>query len=123
VGVGGIIPLHEETAFEITVMNGKGKKLQLLENGIISTSKKIESNTFTYQAHKRPEFPVAFRVRVVGTPKNIREGYGQREVFAMTSAIYARDLNREHRKRQVIQQQGSVYSQQPLPMELDTRLR
>ncbi len=100
VGIGGVVPLNVDITLEMHVVGGKGLKLQLLENGDTVSSFKIEKNSIEFWVKRRPDTPAAYRIQVVGAPKSVKRGYGPLEVHAISSPIYARDLNRRAVERE-----------------------
>ncbi|MCX8065686.1 MAG: CehA/McbA family metallohydrolase [Candidatus Hydrogenedentes bacterium] len=94
VGIGGIVPLNLDIRFVAVVKNAKGKKLEVLFNGLPIVAKNIESEDFTLRFTDKPTKSGAYRLRVTGPPKS-PQGFGDVEVYAMTSPIYAQDISRE----------------------------
>jgi len=68
--------------------------VQVLLNGYPLVSKQVESKRFTLAYDHIPETYAVYRVRVVGQAP--AKGFGVREVLAMTSPIYAQDLDLDH---------------------------
>jgi hypothetical protein len=87
VGMGGIVPLGVETEFFVRVKGAKGKKVQILHNGLPILSKIIESNKFATGIAQTPLSYSVYRVRVVAPPE--KEGFGDIDVLAMSGPIYA----------------------------------
>lgn len=94
VSIGGIVPLSIDIRFEAIVENAKGKKLEVLFNGRPIVTKIIESDNFTVRFTDKPVRSGAYRLRVIGPPENTK-GFGDIEVYAMTSPIYAQDITPE----------------------------
>jgi len=94
VNIGGIVPLGIDIRFEAIAMNAKGKKLEVLFNGRPIVAKIIESDNFTVRFTDKPNRSGAYRLRVIGPPENTK-GFGDVEVYAMTSPIYAQDITPE----------------------------
>lgn len=94
VSIGGIVPLGIDIRFEAIVENAKGKKLEVLFNGRPIVTKIIESDNFTVRFTDKPIRSGAYRLRVIGPPENTK-GFGDVEVYAMTSPIYAQDITAE----------------------------
>lgn len=94
VGIGGIVPLNIDIRFVAVVKNAKGKKLEVLFNGLPIVAKTIESDNFTLRFTDKPTKSGAYRLRVTGPPTS-SQGFGDVEVYAMTSPIYAQDITRE----------------------------
>ena len=90
VSLGGIIPLNAPTRFIAQVSNAKGKEVQILLNGHPEISKSIESDPFTLQFDQTPTNYSEFRLRVISPPS--KPGFGPIDVLAMTSPIYAQDI-------------------------------
>ncbi len=91
VSLGGIVPLEVPTTFEVTAERAKGNEVQILLNGQPLISKTIESDAFTIRFPYTPMNYSEFRARITGPPKG--EGFGEIEVLAMTSPIYAQELD------------------------------
>ena len=91
VSLGGIIPYGVPTRFHVVVENAKGQDLQVLLNGYPLISKQIEGKTFALDYDHTPENYAVYRVRVVGPAT--AKGFGARDVLAMTSPIYAEELD------------------------------
>ncbi len=94
VSIGGIVPLGIDIRFEAIVANAKGKKLEVLFNGRPIVTKIIESDNFTVRFTDKPTRSGAYRLRIIGPPENTK-GFGDIEVYAMTSPIYAQDITPE----------------------------
>ena len=94
VSIGGIVPLGIDIRFEAIAENAKGKKLEVLFNGRPIVTKIIESDNFTVRFTDKPVRSGAYRLRVIGPPENTK-GFGDVEVYAMTSPIYAQDITAE----------------------------
>lgn len=90
VGVGGTVPIGVPTTFEVAVDGAEGKEIQILLNGRPLISKSIESNGFVIQFEDTPATYAVYRARVIGKPQEIR--FGNLEVYAMTSPIYAQEV-------------------------------
>jgi hypothetical protein len=91
VSLGGIIPLSVPVRFIAQVENAKGKELQILLNGHPLISKRVESDPFTIQFDDTPENYAEYRVRVTGVPT--KEGFGPVDVLAVSSPIYAQEID------------------------------
>ncbi len=94
VGIGGIVPLELDIRFVAIVKKAKGKKLEVLFNGLPIVAKTIESDDFTFRFTDKPTKSGAYRLRVTGPPTS-QQGFGDIEVYAMTSPIYAQNITRE----------------------------
>ncbi len=90
VGIGGVIPLGVPVTFEVTVQRAQGKKLQVLLNGNVIITQIIDSNNFLQTFQQWPEQSAMYQVRVVDTPTE--PGFGDLDVFALTSPIYAHEI-------------------------------
>jgi hypothetical protein len=90
VGIGGTVPIGVPTTFEVAVDGAQGKEVQILLNGRPLISKTIESNGFVIQFEDTPANYAVYRARVIGKPEVVR--FGNTELYAMTSPIYAQDL-------------------------------
>lgn len=94
VSIGGIVPLGIDVRFEAIVADAMGKKLEVLFNGRPIVTKIIESDNFIVRFTDKPIRSGAYRLRVIGPPENSK-GFGDIEVYAMTSPIYAQDITPE----------------------------
>ncbi len=92
VSIGGVVPLEVDIRFEAIVANAKGKKLEVLFNGRPIVTKIIESDNFTLRFTDKPTRSGAYRLRVIGPPEQQTKGFGDVEVYAMTSPIYAQNI-------------------------------
>jgi hypothetical protein len=104
VSLGGIIPLGVPVLFIAQIENAKDKEVQILLNGRPQISKKIESDPFTIQFEQTPENYSEFRVRVIAKPS--KPGFGPVDVLAMTSPIYAQEIELPNPKIKAIQKEG-----------------
>lgn len=95
IGMGGIVPLRVDTAFEVGVRGAMGKKLQVLLNGYPMFTKVIESDPFAHRFTHHPKEDSQFRVRIISGSEDPKEGFGRLDVHAMSSPIYAQDVTRE----------------------------
>ena len=93
-GIGGYVPLNVPTRFRVTVEDAPGMMLQVLLNGSVFLSRKIErfdaDGNFHYEFDFVPEHYSVFRVRIVRTPSE--QGFGYVDVEALTSPIYALEV-------------------------------
>ncbi len=80
--------------FEAIVTNSKGKKLEVLFNGRPIVTKIIESDNFGVRFVDKPTRSGAYRLRVIGPPET-QTGFGDIQVYAMSSPIYAQDITKE----------------------------
>ncbi|HOK09901.1 MAG TPA: CehA/McbA family metallohydrolase [Candidatus Hydrogenedens sp.] len=94
VSIGGIVPLGIDIRFEAIVTNAKGKKLEVIFNGRPIVTKIVESDNFTLRFTDKPTRSGAYRLRIIGPPEK-QKGFGDVEVYAMTSPIYAQDITPE----------------------------
>jgi len=113
VGLGGIIPIGVPTTFEVAVDDAKGKEIQILYNGRPLISKEIESNGFVLRFEDTPIAYAVYRARVIGKPEHVR--FGNVEVYAMTSPIYADDVNVDDPKIKQIKEQTKQKLMEPGP--------
>lgn len=88
--MGGTIPLNAKTRLYVTVPNGKGKRLEILENGRTIVSKLIDTDDYNHIIDVSPASYSVYRARVVDTPTE--KGFGPLEVLALTSPIYAQEM-------------------------------
>jgi len=120
VSLGGIIPLNVPTRFIAQVSNAKGKEVQILLNGHPEISKTIESDPFTLQFDQTPENYTEFRLRVIAKPS--KPGFGPIDVLAMTSPIYAQDIELQNPKIKELQKEKKKQPDRPsdiIPLPLD----
>lgn len=115
---GGFVPLHVPTRFIVEVQRGKGKKLQVLLNGLPIRSMTIDSNELTYAFVEVPDSYAVYRAQVLDdaaatraanttTKKRKKESstggdrgrfatgdrfFGRIEMLAMCSPIYAQEV-------------------------------
>lgn len=96
IGIGGIVPVNVESAFEVGVKGAQGMKLQVLHNGYPLFTKIIESDPYAHTFKYTPKEEGAFRVRVISPadPK-AKDQFGRVTVHAMSSPIYAQDVTAE----------------------------
>ena len=111
VSLGGIIPLGVPTLFIVQVENAKGKEVQILLNGHPQISKTIEADPFTLQFEQTPENYSEFRVRVTGVPT--KAGFGPVDVLAMSSPIYAQEIELPNPKIKAFKKQKESQPAQP----------
>jgi len=113
VGVGGTIPIGVPTTFEAAVDGAEGKEIQILLNGRPLISKSIESNGFAIQFEDTPVTYAVYRARVVGKPQEVR--FGNVEVYAMTSPIYAQEVEVKDEKIKEAKEQTKKKLMQSAP--------
>jgi hypothetical protein len=111
VSLGGIIPLGVPVRFIAQVENAKGKDIQILLNGHPLISKSVEGDPFTLQFDDMPENYAEYRVRVTGIPN--KEGFGPIEVLAMSSPIYAQQLDLPNPKLKAFKNQKTKQAAPP----------
>jgi hypothetical protein len=90
VGMGGAVPIGTAADLIVTVLNGEGRKLEILHNGIPICSKIIEKADFTIKLPQQLDTAAVYRARVIESGPD--EGFGVVRVVAMTSPIYAEPL-------------------------------
>jgi len=90
VSIGGVIPINQETRFYVTVRGAKGKRLEVLYNGLPNRIFSIKEDEAVYNFVDFPSALGSYRVRVVDTPTSA--SFELVEMHAMTSAIYAREV-------------------------------
>jgi hypothetical protein len=90
--VGGSVPVGVPVRFEAVVYNAKGKKLQMLRNGVPEGSLWVDSDNYAWSYMRVPDGYSAFRARIVDTVEDHRNEYGHLKVLAMTSPIYADNI-------------------------------
>ncbi len=86
-GIGGFVPFGITSRFLVHVRNAAGKRLEVLLNGYPIRSTKIPGNELTFAFVDFPESYAAYRVRIVEPPQ--KTGFGNLDILAMTSPIYA----------------------------------
>lgn len=95
VGIGGVVPLNVNVQFIVGVKRAAGKKLQVLEDGRPIRTVPIVKDNVVIQFQRHNTRSSIFRVRVIDTPPKNRPGYGDIEVLAMSSPIYAQEITQE----------------------------
>ncbi len=90
IAVGGLIPLGMEARFTVGVKRAKGKKLEVFLNGHPIFSKTLKENSEVHRFRQTPQTYSVYRVRVVEPPSEM--AFGQNNVLAMSSPIYAQDI-------------------------------
>ena len=90
--VGGSVPVGVKVRFEVIVLNAKGKKMQLLRNGVPERSQWVDEDSYAWSYMRVPDAYSDYRVRIVDTVESGPNQYGYLKVLAMTSPIYAEDL-------------------------------
>lgn len=95
VGIGGVVPLNVDIVFDAAVINGLGKKLQVLENGRPIRTVPINDNNIAIRFRRRPTTYCTYRLRVIGPADPKAKGFGPVEVYALSSPIYAQDITQE----------------------------
>jgi len=95
VGIGGVVPLGVDTMFHVSVKGAAGKKLQVLENGRPIRTVPIVKDSIGIRFLRHPTLYSAYRARVIDTPQEGAPGFGDYDVYAMTSPIYAQDITQE----------------------------
>lgn len=94
IGIGGVIPINVEVAFEVAVKNALGMKLQVIENGRPIRTIPINSKDTGIRFKRMITSEASYRVRII-KPTAPGNGFGPIEVHALTSPIYARDITQE----------------------------
>lgn len=89
-GIGGVVPLNSPSRFFVEVERAKGRRLEVLLNGLPIRSTRIESDELTYSFLHVPESYAVYRVRVVAAAT--KPAFGYLEMLAMTSPIYAQHV-------------------------------
>ena len=95
VGIGGVVPLNVDIVFDAAVINGLGKKLQVLENGRPIRTVPINDNNIAIRFRRRPTTYCTYRLRVIGPADPKAKGFGPVEIYALSSPIYAQDITQE----------------------------
>ncbi len=90
VSIGGMIPVDVITRFTVNIRGAKGKRFDLLMNGLPAISTTIKDDNWNYSFNQKPDTYAVYRCRVTEVPKE--EGYGLVNVLAMTSPIYAQGI-------------------------------
>lgn len=90
--VGGSVPVGVKVNFQVVVFNGKGKKMQLLRNGVPIRSQWVDEEHYVWSTLQLPDFYSDYRVRIVDTAPTGPNSYGHLKVLAMSSPIYAEDI-------------------------------
>lgn len=113
VSLGGIIPLNTPVKLEAWVEGAKGAEIQILLNGYPLLSKKVESDAFAVRIDHKPTSYSVYRARV--TTKAAQLGFGPVEVLAMTSPIYAKDIQLAHPRVRAYQRERGEEARTPAP--------
>jgi hypothetical protein len=108
---GGVMPLMIPAKFEVVVENAKGKTVQILLNGYPLISKDITNNAFALRFDVTPENYSVYRLRVIDKAK--KNPFGMVDVLAMSSPIYAQDVNVKDEKIEAYKRRA--YDQPPPP--------
>lgn len=95
IGIGGVVPLDVDVQFIVGVKRAAGKKLQVLEDGRPIRTVPIVRDNVVIQFLRHSTRAAAFRVRVIDSPRNPRTGFGDIDVLAMSSPIYAQEITQE----------------------------
>jgi len=95
VGIGGVVPLGVDIMFHVSVKGAAGKKLQVLENGRPIRTVPIVKDSIGIRFLRHPTLYSVYRARVIGSPREGAAGFGDFDVYAMTSPIYAQDITQE----------------------------
>jgi len=96
VSLGGICPLNVPIRFQAGVKGAKGGELQILHNGYPLISKQIESDSFAVHIDHTPKHYSVYRLKIIRRSKT--PGFGAVDVLAMTSPIYAKDIDIESKE-------------------------
>jgi len=99
VSIGGVVPLNVDVEFEAAITGAEGKKLQVIRDGELILTKVIEGKGFVHRFLQHPTVPAAYRVQVIGEPRDEDEGIGPIDMYALSSPIYARDIAGEVLRR------------------------
>ena len=89
VSIGGSVPIDHPTKYFVRIKRAKGKKMEIMINGVTSIAAEITNDDWVYPYVFSPENFEVYTVRVVSAPTGSDKGYGARVVHAMTSPIYA----------------------------------
>jgi hypothetical protein len=93
VTIGGTIPLNEDTKFQVKIRNAKGKRFEILLNGLPIRSTNITSDKWEYTYVQNPDSYAVYRIRILDqTPEELPPGYGLRDMLLLTSPIYAQGV-------------------------------
>ncbi len=90
--VGGSVPVGVPVRFEVIVQNAKGKKMQLLRNGVPERSQWVDSDSYAWSHMRVPDAYSDYRVRIVDSVEPTGQQYGFLRILAMTSPIYAENI-------------------------------
>lgn len=91
VGMGGAVPIGVAVDLIAGVSNAKGKKLEILYNGLPIFSRRIDEESVVAKVPQKPEAYSVYRMRVV-EPAEPGSPYGSVKVAAMSSPIYAEGI-------------------------------
>lgn len=88
--IGGVIPINQEARFFVTVKGAKGKRLEVLYNGLPNRVILIDRDEAVYNFVETPNALGSYRIRIVDAPES--RHFEFLDMYAMTSAIYAREV-------------------------------
>jgi hypothetical protein len=90
VSMGGAVPIGVAVDIIASVKNAKGKKLEVLYNGLPVFSRRIDEDSATAKVPQKPEAYSVYRARVVEPAEG--EPFGKMRVSAMSGPIYAEGI-------------------------------
>ncbi|MBI5091429.1 MAG: CehA/McbA family metallohydrolase [Candidatus Hydrogenedentes bacterium] len=90
ISMGGVAPLGVLTELQVIITRAKGRKVEVLRNGLPIIAQKIEDNAFIMKFDQIPLDYSVYRVQVIG--EGPAEGFGGSEVLAMSSPVYFDDI-------------------------------
>jgi hypothetical protein len=90
ISMGGVAPLGVPTELQVIVTRAKGKKVEVLRNGLPIIAQKVLDNAFIMKFVQTPLEYSVYRVQVIGEPAG--QGFGASEILALSSPIYFDDI-------------------------------
>ena len=90
IAMGGVAPLGVPTELQVIVTRAKGKKVEVLRNGLPIIAQNVVDNAFIMKFVQKPLEYSVYRVQVLGQPNGV--AFGASEVLALSSPIYFEDI-------------------------------
>jgi hypothetical protein len=88
--MGGTIPTGVKTDLSVHVLNAKGYKVEVIENGLPVVAPNVDTDDYRLTFTATPKRYTVYRVRVFSAPDKI--GFGPIEMHALSAPIYAQDM-------------------------------
>jgi len=91
--IGGTIPLDETTRFLVHVKKAKGKRFEILLNGLPIRSLNIPSDDWKHTFSQTPSAYAVYRICILDqVGEDTEPGFGYRDMSLLTSPIYAQGV-------------------------------